>query len=80
MTTLREKLGRRDPISCEDLEKQYALQSDPEGFFFMNKATYEINEIQRRFWPVGFCSPLFSYIYPRMPRPIPLSFEFHGHP
>lgn len=33
MTTLREKLGRRDPIPCEDLEKQYALQSDPEGFF-----------------------------------------------
>lgn len=46
MTTLREKLGRSDPIPCEDLEKQYALQIDPEGFFFMNKATYEINEIQ----------------------------------
>lgn len=41
MTTLREKLGRSDSIPCEDLEKQYALQSDPEGFFFMNKATYE---------------------------------------
>ncbi len=34
MTTLREKLGRRDPIPYEDLEKQYALQSDPEGFFY----------------------------------------------
>lgn|GEM_PF-6561743 len=33
MTTLREKLGRRDLITYEDLEKQYTLQSDPEGFF-----------------------------------------------
>lgn len=33
MTTLREKLGRSDSIPCEDLEKQYALQSDRRAFF-----------------------------------------------
>lgn len=76
MTTLREKWVERP-----DAMLMTALQVErSEGLFFMNKATYEINEIQWRFWPVGFCSPLFSYIYPGMPRPTPLSFEFHGYP
>lgn len=35
MTTLREKLGRRDPIPCEDLKHNLSPPVCPmEGFFF----------------------------------------------